>query len=67
MLLQLFLGERVVTRTELLDTVWGYPSDTGDPRMVDNVVFRLRSKLEEDPSAPAHLLTARGFGFRWVG
>lgn len=67
-LLQLFLGEeRVVTRTELLDTVWGYPSDTGDPRMVDNVVFRLRSKLEEDPSAPAHLLTARGFGFRWVG
>lgn len=66
-LLQLFLAEgRVVTRAELLDTVWGYPDGAGDPRIVDNVVFRLRSKLEDDPSAPVHLLTSRGFGFRWT-
>lgn len=40
-------------------------ADTG-PRALDMAVFRLRAKLERDPSAPVHLLTAHGEGYRLV-
>lgn len=55
--------ERVVSRDDLLRNVWGY-RNPGDGRVVDNLVYRLRAKLESDPADPAHLLTVRGFGYR---
>ncbi len=58
------LGE-VVTRDELLDEVWGhdqYPTT----RTVDNHIALLRSKLEDDPSQPNHLITVHGVGYRLV-
>lgn len=54
---------RVLSRDHLLRTVWGYQS-TGDGRVVDNLIYRLRSKVERDPANPEHLVTVRGFGYR---
>ena len=51
------------TRRQLLDRVWG-PDHDGDPRTVDVHVRWLRSKLEARPSAPLHLITVRGVGYR---
>jgi DNA-binding response OmpR family regulator len=58
------LGE-VVTRDELLDEVWGY-NQYPTTRTVDNHIALLRSKLEEDPSQPCHLITVHGVGYRLV-
>lgn len=55
----------VLSRHVLLDRVWGYDY-TGDSRMVDAAVQRLRAKIEEDPSHPTKLLTVRGMGYRLV-
>jgi DNA-binding response OmpR family regulator len=55
----------VISRSELLDQVWGldvYPTT----RTVDNHIASLRSKLEGDPAEPMHILTVRGVGYKWV-
>ncbi|TAK70386.1 MAG: response regulator transcription factor [Actinomycetota bacterium] len=54
---------RVLSRDDLLRRVWGY-GNAGDGRVVDNLVYRLRAKIEVDPADPAHLVTVRGFGYR---
>ena len=55
--------ERVLSRDDLLRRVWGY-QNPGDGRVVDNLVYRLRNKIETDPGEPEHLVTVRGFGYR---
>lgn len=55
----------VVTRDELLDEVWGY-EQYPTTRTVDNHIALLRSKLEENPSKPRHLLTVHGVGYKLV-
>lgn len=57
---------RVLTRGQLIDRVWG-ADYVGDTKTLDVHVKRLRSKLEVDPSAPAHLLTVRGLGYKFDG
>jgi DNA-binding response OmpR family regulator len=52
-----------VSREELLERVWGYDY-FGDTRLLDVHVRRLRLKIESDPSAPRHLVTVRGLGYR---
>lgn len=64
-LLELLLRNagRVLTRGQLIDRVWG--SDYyGDTKTLDVHIKRIRSKIEEDPSAPQILLTVRGLGYR---
>ncbi len=56
---------RVFSRELLLESVWGYEY-VGDTKLVDVHVYRLRSKIERDPSAPEHLLTVRGLGYKAV-
>ncbi|MGA1984586.1 MAG: response regulator transcription factor [Acidobacteriaceae bacterium] len=58
--------ERVITREELLNAVWGY---TAYPttRTVDNQVMKLRQKLEADPARPVHFRTLHGIGYKFVG
>jgi DNA-binding response OmpR family regulator len=56
---------RPVSRKEILEQVWGLREDT-DTRAIDNFIVRLRRHLEYDPSAPRHLLTVRGVGYRFV-
>ena len=54
----------VFSRSEILQQVWGYTSeDHVDTRVVDVHIYRLRSKLEDDPNNPKLLLTARGSGY----
>jgi len=54
---------RVVDRETLLVEVWGYERPVAT-RTVDTHVANLRSKLEEDPSRPRHILTVRKRGYR---
>jgi DNA-binding response OmpR family regulator len=56
---------RVFSREILLENVWGYPH-VGDSKLVDTHVHRLRTKLEDDPSAPRYVLTVRGLGYKVV-
>ncbi|HLQ98581.1 MAG TPA: response regulator YycF [Candidatus Dormibacteraeota bacterium] len=53
---------QVMTREDLLETVWGYDY-FGDVRTVDVTVRRLREKIEEDPSNPDWIVTRRGVGY----
>ena len=54
---------RVLTRSQLIDRVWG--SDyVGDTKTLDVHVKRLRAKIEEDPSNPQILQTVRGLGYK---
>ncbi|MDO3702984.1 response regulator transcription factor [Micromonospora sp. C28SCA-DRY-2] len=53
---------RVLSRQQLLSRVWGY--HTGDERLVDVHVGRLRQKIESDPANPRHLVTLRGLGYK---
>jgi DNA-binding response OmpR family regulator len=53
---------RVVDRTRFLAAVWGGGA-VGD-RTIDTHLLHLRQKIERDPKAPRHLLTAHGVGYR---
>ena len=57
--------DRVISRSELLDKVWGYRCYP-TTRTVDTHIFRLRKKLEHDPYEPVHLHTVHGVGYRFV-
>ncbi|MGX7097758.1 response regulator YycF [Gemella bergeri] len=53
---------QVLTRENLLQTVWGYDY-FGDVRTVDVTVRRLREKVEDDSSQPEYIMTRRGVGY----
>ncbi len=57
-------ADRVVSREELLNEVWGY-QNYPSTRTVDNHVLRLRQKLEPDPAAPRYLMTMHGAGYKF--
>jgi DNA-binding response OmpR family regulator len=57
--------ERVISRDELLNEVWGY-QNYPRTRTVDNHILRLRQKLESDPSHPSHFLTVHGMGYKFA-
>jgi DNA-binding response OmpR family regulator len=54
---------RVFSREVLLERVWGY-GYFGDGRLVDVHVRRLRTKVENDPANPHHVVTVRGLGYK---
>lgn len=56
---------RVISRDELLNEVWGYQSYPCT-RTVDNLILRLRQKLEKDPARPAHFQTVHGAGYKFL-
>ena len=65
-LLEFFLlnADRVLTRDQLIDRVWG--SDYyGDTKTLDVHVKRLRAKIEAEPANPERLITVRGVGYRY--
>ena len=55
---------RVLTRSQLIDRVWG-ADYVGDTKTLDVHIKRLRSKVERDPSQPRHLVTVRGLGYKF--
>lgn len=56
---------RVFSRTQLLAAVWDSRPEWQDPATVTVHMRRLRTKIERDPSAPRHLVTVRGAGYRF--
>jgi DNA-binding response OmpR family regulator len=54
---------QVLSRAQLLESVWEYPAD-GDTRVVDTHVARLRSKIETVAGDPKLLVTVRGLGYK---
>lgn len=55
----------VVTRSTLIDRVWGYDY-VGDTKTLDVHIKRLRSKIEQDSSHPKIILTVRGLGYKYA-
>ena len=58
-------AERVISRDELLNEVWGY-QNYPSTRTVDNHILKLRQKLEKDPANPVHFRTVHGMGYKFV-
>lgn len=57
---------KALDRETLLSMVWGRDY-SGELKIVDVNIRRLRIKIEEDPAAPAHIVTVRGYGYMWEG
>ena len=65
-----YLSARVnvpVSRSGLLDAVWGYESDVNSDRTVDVHIRHLRQKIEPDPANPRRIVTVRGVGYKFQG
>jgi DNA-binding response OmpR family regulator len=56
---------QVITRSQLLDDVWGYEA-TPTTRTVDNYILSLRKKIEKNPEKPKHILTVPTAGYKFV-
>jgi len=56
---------RVFSRGELLEKVWGYDSSV-ETRTVDNFIVRLRKHFEEEPDQPRHFISLRGKGYMYI-
>ncbi len=56
---------KTVSRKAMLGEVWELQENT-DTRAIDNFIVRLRKYIEDDATAPQHLLTVRGVGYRFV-
>lgn len=54
---------QIVTIGELNQRVWGYNAEA-DNTMLKNVVYRLRRKIEVDPTSPLIIQTVTGVGYR---
>lgn len=65
-LLQFLINNKnkVFTRDEILDQVWGI-NYVGDVKVVDVNIRRIRRKIEQDPSNPDYLCTDWGYGYLW--
>src|SRR5919204_3791844 len=65
-LLQVLLrnADRVLTRMQLIDRVWG-ADYVGDTKTLDVHIKRLRAKIEEAPSTPRYIVTVRGLGYKF--
>ena len=53
-----------LNRGDILKHVWG-AGYTGEEKIVDVNIRRLRMKVEEEPSNPQHIVTVWGLGYRW--
>ncbi len=56
---------QVFTRSQLLDSVWGYGHD-GYEHTVNSHINRLRAKIEQNPAKPDYILTAWGVGYKFM-
>ena len=56
---------RIVSREQLLETVWGYDNDTST-RTVDVHIAWLRKKIEDTEGQGRHIVTVRGLGYQFV-
>lgn len=57
---------QALSRSQIVEAVWGYTADAESERTVNVHIRRLREKIELDPSRPQLLLTVPGVGYRLV-
>jgi two-component system KDP operon response regulator KdpE len=57
-------AQRTIPTEQLLVDVWG-PQYAGEVDQVKHFIWTLRKKIEADPGDPKHILTERGFGYRF--
>ena len=60
-------ADQVLSRDQLLDTVWGWQPEGVFTRTVDVHVGRLRKKIEDDPTRPRYIVTVPGLGYKMPG
>jgi DNA-binding response OmpR family regulator len=56
---------RPVSRSRLIEVVWGYTNDIGSDRTIDVHIRHLREKLEDNPANPKWIVTVRGAGYKF--
>jgi DNA-binding response OmpR family regulator len=57
---------QALSRSQIVEAVWGYDADVESERTVNVHIRRLREKIELDPSRPTLILTVPGVGYRLV-
>jgi DNA-binding response OmpR family regulator len=57
---------QALSRTQIVEALWGHSADPDSERTINVHVRRLREKIEPDPSHPSILLTVPGLGYRLV-
>ena len=57
---------QVISRTEMLDRIWGYDGQALT-RTVDSHIANLRQKIEDHPAEPAYIQTVHGIGYKFTG
>ncbi|MBI1256513.1 MAG: response regulator [Chloroflexi bacterium] len=57
---------QALSRSQILDSVWGYDADVDSERAVNVHIRRLREKVEIDPSSPSLIMTVPSIGYRLV-
>ena len=57
----------VLSKEQILDTLWDCDGDYIDSSALTVYIRRLRMKIEDDPGKPQMLLTVRGMGYKWNG
>lgn len=69
-LLKFMIGnpDKILTREEIINSVWGDLQTTQGvtDQALDQLISRLRKKIEDDPNSPVHLLTIKGRGFKFA-
>lgn len=64
-LIKYFLNNigKVLTKEQIYSRIWG--NNVVDDNTIMVHIRRLRMKIEDEPSAPRHILTVWGYGYRW--
>lgn len=65
-LLLMFINNRgiLLTRTQLLESIWDIAGDFVNDNTLTVYIKRLREKIEDDPADPKIILTVRGLGYK---
>ena len=65
-ILLMFINNRgaVLTRNQLLDSIWDIAGDFVNDNTLTVYIKRLREKIEDDPTSPKIILTVRGMGYK---
>lgn len=56
--------QQVLSRTQIMDAVWGYELSPESERAINSHIRRLREKIEDEPSNPQIIVTVLGVGYR---
>ena len=67
-IIKLFIQKKgeVLTRNDILDTIWGEDNLTVTPRTIDSHIANIRKKIEMDPANPKFIFSIRGVGYKLI-